>query len=199
MLRALSLLEPPDSGTIRVDSASYDFPLEEEQQIIPPWPKVTVVFQQLFLWPHLTLQQNLRLPLRGLDAAVVTPRINHLVQKFNLLSCIDRFPNQTSLGQRQRAALVRALVLQPSYLLLDEITSALDLESISVVLGHLEELRNEGVGILIVTHLTGFARRAADRIIFLESGCVLESGGREVLENPSHERVKRFLSVMGEN
>jgi len=111
-------------------------------------------------------------------------------------SFMDRFPNEASLGQRQRVALARALVLEPAYILLDEITSSLDVEQIALILSELKTLRDRGIGILAVTHLLHFASEAADQIIFMDGGVVLESGGRQVLTNPQHERVKRFLSVI---
>jgi ABC-type polar amino acid transport system ATPase subunit len=109
---------------------------------------------------------------------------------------IDRYPNETSLGERQRAAIARAVILQPSYILLDEITSALDVEQVNAILRLLKALRENGIGILLVTHLLEFARQTADRVVFLEEGKVLESGGREVLASPISERIRQFLSVI---
>ena len=107
---------------------------------------------------------------------------------------IDRYPNQVSIGQRQRAALARALILNPSYVLLDEITSSLDVEQVSAILLYLQVLRDRGIGILIITHLINFARRAADSIVFLDEGRVIEKNGPALLDNPTEDRVKRFLS-----
>jgi len=195
LLKMMALLEHPDSGRIDIDDTSYTFPLKRGQTPTPPWPKVTVVFQQLFLWPHLTLMQNITLPLklRGKDRS---ENLEQLIHLFAMESFINRYPNQASLGQRQRAALVRALVLQPEYILLDEITSSLDVEQVAIILGHLRELANKGIGILTVTHLLHFAREAADRIIFLDKGQVIESGGKELLVSPKQERVQKFLSVI---
>jgi ABC-type polar amino acid transport system ATPase subunit len=195
LLKMMALLEPPDSGRIDIDDTSYTFPLRAGQRLIPPWPKVTVVFQQLFLWPHLTLMQNITLPLK-LRGQQGSENLQQLIQLFDMESFINRYPNQASLGQRQRAALVRALVLQPEYILLDEITSSLDVEQIAIILGHLRELANKGIGILTVTHLLHFASQAADRIIFLDGGQVIESGGKELLVSPKQERVQKFLSVI---
>lgn len=191
LLRILSMLELPESGTIEFEDASYRFPLAPEA-IQPPWPKISVVFQSLFLWPHLTLLQNILLPIGG----VKTKYVVELIKRLDMEEFIDRYPNQASLGQRQRTALVRALALKPKYLLLDEITSALDVEQVQVVLDHLQELREQGVGILLVTHLLNFAQRASDHIIFLDRGVVLESGGKEILEKPDHPRIKKFLSIV---
>jgi ABC-type polar amino acid transport system ATPase subunit len=196
LLRVLSLLDPPTSGTVTINGTTYCFPLGEGEQIVPPWPRVTVVFQQLFLWPHLTLRRNITLPIRDPRKLERREHLDRLIDLLGMAEFIDRFPNEVSLGQRQRAALVRALVLEPEYLLLDEITSALDMEQTSAVLGHLQSLRNKGTGILISTHLMGFARRAADQVVFLEQGEVLEMGGPALLDSPKQERVRRFLAVM---
>lgn len=192
LLRTLSMIDLPDSGNIVLDSEEYDFPLETKS-IVPPWPRVSIVFQQLFLWPHLTLRKNILLPLRGIIDA---DYIEELIKILGMEEFIDRYPNQVSLGQRQRVALARALALNPEYLLLDEITSALDVEQINVVLNHLQTLRDKGVGILIVTHLLNFAQKASDKIVFLDEGLVIETGGKEVLEKPKHERIKKFLSIV---
>ena len=123
-------------------------------------------------------------------------RLDDLIELFAMGDFINRYPNQASLGQRQRAALVRALVLQPQYLLLDEITSSLDVEQIAIILSYLKGLAKKGIGILIVTHLLNFARDAADKVIFMDDGQIIESGGKEVLNDPKHERVRKFLSLI---
>ena len=192
LLRVLLMLDLPESGSITLDGEKYNFPLKINN-ITPPWPRVSVVFQQLFLWPHLTLRENILLPLRG---SVDKKHITELIEILQMKEFIDRYPNQVSLGQRQRVALARALALNPEYLLLDEITSALDIEQVNIILNHLQTLRNKGVGILIVTHLLNFAQRASDNIIFLDEGKVIETGGKEILEKPKHERIKKFLSII---
>jgi len=192
LLRVLSMLELPDAGTITFNEDEYTFPMSAEN-IIPPWPRISVVFQQLFLWPHLTLRQNILLPLGGIKKS---KHLDELIDFFQMKEFIDRYPNQASLGQRQRVALVRALVLNPEYLLLDEITSALDVEQVSAVLNYLQELKTKNVGILLVTHLLGFAKRASDQVVFLDGGNVLESGSSKILEKPEHARVKKFISIV---
>ena len=152
LLKVLALVEQPDSGKIIVDDEQFNFPPVVASQ--PPWPKITVVFQQLFLWPHLTLLQNIQLPLslrqkayngkdRRVAAGNLDPgfsdqdeqrRLGDLIELFEMQSFVHRYPNEASLGQRQRAALARAVILQPKYLLLDEITSSLDVEQISICL-----------------------------------------------------------------
>lgn len=196
LLKQLALLDYPDSGTIEVDTNTYKFPIANKEHIKPPWPLLTVVFQQLFLWPHLTLLQNMTLPQAARGHDPDSNEIQELIQLFEMEKFIYRYPNECSLGERQRAALVRALLLHPKYILLDEITSSLDVEQVAVILTHLKQLSQRGIGILTVTHLLHFAREAADSIIFMDDGRVLEAGGREVLENPQHERVRKFLSMV---
>jgi ABC-type polar amino acid transport system ATPase subunit len=195
LLKNLSLLELPDSGSITIDTNAYEFPLDSEETIKYPWPQVTVVFQQLFLWPHLTLYENITLPMRKRQK-VGKEYLNELISLFDMKEFVNRYPNEVSIGQRQRAALVRSLVLNPSYILMDEITSALDVEQISKILTHLQFLKEQGIGILITTHLIGFARRAADKVFFIERGKIIESGGSELIESPKNPRVKNFLSVI---
>jgi len=196
LLKVLALLETPDSGSISVDGLTYVFPLTKQTQIKEPWPKVTVVFQQLFLWPHLTLLQNMTLPLFARGEDDDSPRVHELIDLFDMKEFIYRYPNEASLGQRQRAALVRALLLEPQYILLDEITSSLDVEQTAIILSKLKELRDKGIGVLTITHLLQFAHEAADRVIFMDDGKVLEEGGPGLLVDPSHERIRKFVSVV---
>jgi len=196
LLRAVSLLEPPDEGTVTVDDISYAFPRRNGNGSVPPWPKLTAVFQQLFLWPHLTVRRNISLPLHCHGSAEANAIVGELIDRFEMEEYADRFPNEVSLGERQRAALTRALALRPKYLLLDEVTSALDVEHVGVVLNHLKTIRDQGVGILLITHLIGFARRAADRVLFLDHGRILEEGPAEILSHPQSERLREFLSLV---
>ena len=194
LLRCLALLEPPQQGTIRVDDETFAFPTATP--IKPPYPKLTTVFQQLFLWPHLTLRENILLPVRLQKTADVQTHLETLIDAFDMGAFIDRYPNEASLGQRQRIALARALMLDPHYLLLDEITSALDVEQIAKILTYLQQLRGKNIGIFIITHLLGFARNAADQVVFMADGEVAESGPPDILLNPKSDRLRQFLSVI---
>lgn len=196
LIRALSFLDPPDQGEITLDGVSHKFPPTNHKHP-SPWPFLTVVFQQLFLWPHLSLYRNITLPLINKENDGRNHELlEELIDRFEMRGFVHRFPNQVSLGQRQRAALARALVLDPKYVLLDEITSALDVEQVAALLGYLQILRERNIGILLVTHLLNFARRAADQIVFLDNGQVIECGGPELLDTPKSERIKRFLSTV---
>ena len=195
LIRALSLLDPPTSGSVELDGRRYDFPMLGGSRNSPPWPMLGVVFQQLFLWPHLTLRQNILLPLKLRGLVRVQARVRELIAHFELEEAAERFPNETSLGQRQRAAFIRALVLEPHYLLLDEITSALDVEHVGKVLNELRDIRSRGVSVIAVTHLLGFARRSADQVLFLDGGRIVEQGAPSILTAPQSPRLKQFLSL----
>jgi ABC-type polar amino acid transport system ATPase subunit len=192
LLRLLAFLEPPDQGVIAVAGQRHVFP----SRVPPPapWPDLTVVFQQLFLWPHLTLRENICLPQRR--DPVARALSDHLIEVFSLSEAADKYPNQASLGQRQRAAFIRAVGLRPTYLLLDEVTSALDVEHVALVLAELDRLRAEGMGILLVTHLIGFAAESADQVVFLANGRVGEKGTANILKAPATERLSKFLSLV---
>jgi len=196
LIRSLALLDPPDSGRITIDGQRFEYPASGPS-LLPPWPRVTVVFQQLFLWPHLTLRENIVLPLR-LRGNPATG-LPEMVELFGMADFIDRYPNEVSVGQRQRAALARAAILNPTYILLDEITSALDIEQTGVITRYLVSLRDRGIGLLLVTHLIGFARRLltrreGDELLFLENGKVVASGGIDLLTSTDHPRLREFLA-----
>jgi ABC-type polar amino acid transport system ATPase subunit len=196
LLRCLALLEQPQNGEVQVDDAIFAPPWTDGEIINPPWPKLTAVFQQLFLWPHLTLRENILLPVRRLHKASQQETLDALIDAFDMSDFIDHYPNEASLGQRQRISLARALMLEPRYLLLDEITSALDVEQIAKILSYLKTLRGKNIGIFIITHLLGFARHAADQIVFMADGEIAESGSADILRDPRTERLSQFLSVI---
>lgn len=194
ILRVLSMLDLPESGGIILDDKKYDFPLEKDK-ITPPWPKVSVVFQQLFIWPHLTLRKNIELPLEVKGVLNENKEyLDELYRMFDMNEFIDRFPNQVSLGQRQRVALVRALALKPKYLLLDEITSSLDVEQSGIILSHLTKIKQQGVGIIMVAHDIDFALSSADTVCFIENGRIVKQGKPyEFLLETSNIRIKNFI------
>ncbi|MDX2027480.1 MAG: ATP-binding cassette domain-containing protein [Alphaproteobacteria bacterium] len=196
LLRCLALLEPAQSGEIRIDEDVFSYPWPQGKDFVPPWPKLTTVFQQLFLWPHMTLRENILLPVRRRGLANMDEELEALIDAFDMKDFINHYPNEASLGQRQRVALARALMLQPRYLLLDEITSALDVEQIAKILSYLKGLHGKNIGIFLITHLLGFARHAADRIFFMADGTIAESGSPDILRNPQTERLGQFLSVI---
>lgn len=192
LLRCLAGLEAPDAGQVTLDGDDiYQIP----QAVI--WPKMTVVFQSLFLWPHLTLAENILLPARARMAEDdLAQSFAEIVESFGMADFIHRYPNEVSGGQRQRAALARAVILRPRYMLLDEITSALDVEQIANILKILEACKARGIGILVITHLLNFAKRMADQVVFLDQGQVVEQGQVDILTKPRSERLRSFLSLV---
>jgi ABC-type polar amino acid transport system ATPase subunit len=144
----------------------------------------------------MTLRENILLPVRRRTPNSMDNELDALIEAFDMQEFIDHYPNEASLGQRQRIALARALMLKPRYLLLDEITSALDVEQIAKILNYLKNLRGKNIGIFIITHLLGFAKHAADRVFFMADGSIAESGGPEILRDPKTERLWQFLSVI---
>jgi len=191
LLRALALVDPADQGTIAIDNDTFTFPrLPTDTR--SPYPRLTVVFQQLFIWPHLTIRDNLILPLNGV---IDSEHFRHLTELFQMTPFLDRYPNEVSIGQRQRAALVRALLLHPTYLLLDEVTSALDIEQSQLILSHLREIADTGVGVLWVSHAIHLAAAISDHILFMDQGKIIESGTPNMLKTPRSQRLKDFMAA----
>jgi L-cystine transport system ATP-binding protein len=147
---------------------------------------VTVLFEQPFLWPHLTLSQNILLPLQVKKMPM--SGFDEIVELFQMTDLVDRYPNEVSAGRRQRAALVHGAILNPAYILLDEITAALDSE----------DRDNPALSTLSPDRAIArrlLARREGDELIFLEKGLVAASGGIELLTSPDHPRLREFLAT----
>ncbi len=191
LLRLLSFLERPDKGTVTLDLHARQF---SSVNGIKPWPQVTCVFQKQFLWPHLTLRRNIALPLNSLNAGQVKAKLDELIVLFEMQEFIDRYPNEVSGGQAQRAALARAFALAPAVILLDEAHAGLDLEQQESLNQHMLKLRASGVCLIIVTHSLNFARRYADFLIVLEEGRVTDFGGQNVLSEPKSSYFRRVLT-----
>lgn len=188
LLNVLSSASSFDRGEVIIDAKVISFPLTAGQASHLS-STVSMVFQQLFLWPHLTLRENIMLPNK-----ISPEELEELINAFSMEGFIDRYPNQTSLGQRQRAALARAIALKPKYLLLDEVTSALDIEQIEAVAKYIDKLKANGVGIVAVTHLLHFAKRISDQIVFMDKGKIIEIGDKNLLSDPKELRTKEFLA-----
>lgn len=196
LLKCLSLVENPDLGTVDIDGVRYEFP--SQGPLSPdPWPNMTVVFQSLFLWPHMTLRENILLPAHNVNEKAEKD-IEGLIKLFEMSDFIDRYPNEASGGQRQRVALARALILNPRYVLLDEITSALDVEQTARILTKLTHLKERGIGTLLITHHLNFARRAADHVVFMADGKIVEQGPPAMLDAPQTARLQQFLNLAQE-
>ncbi len=194
-LRCLTLVDLPSSGELSINGTSFTFPRDKPDTSLV-WPKLTAVFQQLFLWPHLTLFDNVALPLRMAGRPDAEARARAMLQRVGLADVANHFPNEASGGERQRAALARAVAMEPRYLFLDEITSNLDVEAAGGVLEIIRSLKSDGLAILIVTHSLHFIASAADAIVFIDHGRIVESGGPEILHDPKTPRLQKFLSVI---
>ncbi|WSL80860.1 amino acid ABC transporter ATP-binding protein [Kitasatospora sp. NBC_01266] len=195
LCRCVNRLETIDSGSITIDGV----PLPAEgRELARLRAQVGMVFQSFNLFGHLNVLDNLTLaPVRvaGVPRGQAAERARELLARVGLADKADAYPAQLSGGQQQRVAIARALAMGPRLLLFDEPTSALDPEMIKEVLDVMVELAAEGMTMLVVTHEMGFARRAADRIVFLDQGRILETGTpQEFFEAPRTERARDFLS-----
>lgn len=154
--------------------------------------EIGMVFQRFNLFPHKTVLENITLAptkVRGLTAAQARVRATELLEKINA------YPNQLSGGQQQRVAIARALAMQPRIMLFDEPTSALDPEMVGEVLAVMQNLAEDGMTMVVVTHEMGFARQVADRVLFIDEGLVVEEGTpAEIFDRPQEERTRKFLS-----
>ena len=203
LLRCINFLEEPTVGWVEVDGLRLQAdPLRErsrehQQQIRQMRLRTGMLFQEFNLFPHMTVLQNcVEAPIRvsRLSQAAAVERAEGYLDKVGLLSRKDEFPSRLSGGQKQRVAIARALSMEPKVLLFDEPTSALDPELIGEVLLVMEDLAHEGTTMIVVTHEMHFAQEAADRVVFMEDGVVIEQGPPEqVLNDPRHEETTHFL------
>jgi ABC-type polar amino acid transport system ATPase subunit len=192
LLRLMSFVEEPDDGLVQLKLGNDVFNSTESER---PWPRATCVFQKQFLWPHLTLRQNIQLPLNASGQRDADRKANHVIDLLDMHSFVDRYSNEVSGGQAQRAAIARALALEPELLLVDEAHGGLDLIQQQILNTYFLKLRASGVGLIIVTHSIGFARRFADLIIIIEDGRITELGGSKILENPTSQFLQTALAV----
>ncbi|MDD2261228.1 MAG: ATP-binding cassette domain-containing protein [Candidatus Paceibacterota bacterium] len=191
IINCLSLLSLPKEGIVRMGNIIYFDDKNKENNLKLPYPDVTVVFQGLFLFPHLTNERNILLPLQELQKD--TSRFDELIDKLKIRDILKKYPNECSGGERQRVALARQILLRPKYLLLDEVTSALDIETIQIVSSILLELKNKGMGILLATHMINLAKSIGDYFYFIDQGRIIETGDIQFLNTPKTERLKEFL------
>lgn len=205
LLRCINHLEKIDSGRIWVDGKLVGYRehkgrLHElhENEIARRRAGIGMVFQKFNLFAHMTVLENLTLApvmVRKKKRQEAVERAKQLLAQVGLADKADAYPGQLSGGQQQRVAIARALAMEPRLLLFDEPTSALDPELVSEVLNVMKQLAKAGYTMIVVTHEIGFAREAADTVIFMDQGVVVESGSPgEVISNPREERTKAFLS-----
>ena len=193
-LRCLNRLETPDSGEILLDGVDL---MDRKTDLDRQRRKMGMVFQQFNLFPHMTILKNLTVSpmmLKKTPQAEAEAKAMQLLDRVGLADRAKDYPAQLSGGQKQRVAIVRALCMEPEVMLFDEPTSALDPELIGEVLEVMQKLAQEGMTMVCVTHEMHFARRVANRIVFLEGGVIVEEGTPdEFFEHPKTERARQFL------
>ena len=195
LLRCFNLLETPTEGSIIVDNVDMQ---SESTNINQMRRSIGMVFQQFNLYPHLTVLGNITLALRKVsrkNRRLADEIAIKMLEQVGLLDKVDHFPSELSGGQQQRVAIARAMALQPKIMLFDEPTSALDPELVGSVLKVIKQLREQGMTMVVVSHEMRFARDAADRIVFIDEGKIIEEGTPEnIFESPTHSRTKAFVS-----
>ncbi len=198
LLRCLNRLEEPSGGAIVVDGVDM---LSPRTDINKARQRIGMVFQSFNLYPHMTALGNVTLALRkvlGLGRAEAEKRGQAALDRVHLADRAGHFPGQLSGGQQQRVAIARAIALEPRVMLFDEPTSALDPELVGGVLEAMRELRQDGMTMVVVSHEMAFARAAADRVVFMADGAIVEQGmPDQVFGNPQHERTKAFIGQIG--
>ena len=201
MLRCLNLLETPSGGTIGISDKSIDFSQKISKREVTEFRKLTgMVFQGYNLFPHKTALQNV------MEGPVIVKKENkekarekaeQLLAKVGLADKLDFYPFQLSGGQQQRVGIARALAMEPEVMLFDEPTSALDPELVGEVLKVMKDLAKEGMTMIVVTHEMKFAREAADEVLFMDGGFIVEKGTpEEFFSAPKEARTKKFLQLL---
>jgi polar amino acid transport system ATP-binding protein len=204
-LRCINHLEAIDRGSIMVAGEQIGYRLNGERlvklsarAIAAQRRQIGMVFQQFNLYPHMTALENIieaPVGVHGRSRKEATDYAMELLARIGLTEKANAYPRQLSGGQQQRVALARARAMRPKLMLFDEPTSALDPELVGEVLTTMRDLAGQGLTMIVVTHEIGFAREAADRVVFMDGGLVVEQGPPgEVLANPRHPRTRLFLS-----
>lgn len=196
-LRCINLLEVPTKGKVIIDGTDIT---DKNTNIKKIRENVGMVFQHFHLFPHKTVLQNVTyapIKVKGLNKGEAEKMGQELLAKVGLADKANVYPSRLSGGQKQRVAIARALAMNPEVILFDEPTSALDPEMVKEVLEVMKSLANTGITMLIVTHEMGFAREAANRVLFLDGGVVVEDAPpAEFFTNPKTDRAKEFLEKM---
>ncbi|WP_066065696.1 amino acid ABC transporter ATP-binding protein [Neobacillus soli] len=201
MLRCLNVLETPTKGAISIEGQNLDFSKAVSKKNIAAFRRLTgMVFQSYNLFPHKTALENVMegpivVKKEGKEAA--RKKAQALLEKVGLGDKVDFYPAQLSGGQQQRVGIARALAMEPEVMLFDEPTSALDPELVGEVLKVMKDLAQEGMTMIVVTHEMRFAREAADEVIFMDQGVIVERDKPdEIFTNPKEERTRKFLNMI---
>lgn len=204
LLRCINHLESINGGKIVVDGELVGYREKNGElyemhprQVAKQRRKIGMVFQRFNLFPHKTALENIMEAPIGVarqPRSLVRQEARQLLERVGLVEWANHYPAQLSGGQQQRIAIARALAMKPKIMLFDEPTSALDPELVGDVLEVMRDLAREGTTMVVVTHEIGFARSAADTVVFMDEGVVIESGApEEIFDNPQHERTRGFL------
>ena len=204
-IRCINHLEKIDGGRVEVNGQPIGYRQrngklaeDSERNIARQRTQIGMVFQRFNLFPHKTALENvIEAPTQvlGVPKEKAVEDATALLGRVGLADKLDTYPGKLSGGQQQRVAIARALAMKPALMLFDEPTSALDPEVIGEVLSVMEELAHEGMTMIVVTHEMGFAREAADRVVMMDDGLIIEEGTPEhFFKAPEHERTKQFLS-----
>lgn len=201
MLRCLNVLETPTKGVISIDGQKLDFSQKVSLKNIASFRRLTgMVFQNYNLFPHKTALENIMegpVIVKGEGKEAAQQKAKSLLEKVGLSEKIDFYPAQLSGGQQQRVGIARALAMEPKVMLFDEPTSALDPELVGEVLKVMKDLAQEGMTMMVVTHEMRFAREAADEVIFMDQGVIVERNKPEVIfTQPKEERTRKFLNLL---
>jgi len=197
LLRCVNGLEPIQAGRVTFEGTVVNDPATDLRKLRQ---HVGIVFQAFNLFPHLSVEKNITLApkvVKGVPAQEARRLAETVLRKVGLADKIDAYPDQLSGGQQQRVAIARSLAMQPTLMLFDEITSALDPELVGEVLKVLEEMAREGMTMMLVTHEIGFARTVADRVVFMHQGKIWEQGpAADTLAKPRTPELETFLSAV---
>ncbi|MBD8731074.1 amino acid ABC transporter ATP-binding protein [Pseudomonas sp. CFBP 13710] len=196
LIRCINLLEPYQGGDIRVSGQR----VENGPKLAGIRCEVGMVFQNFNLYPHLTVLANVALApvrVRGMNRRDAQERARLLLEKVGMSAHADKYPSQLSGGQQQRVAIARTMAMEPRVILFDEPTSALDPEMVGEVLDVMQNLARSGVTMIVVTHEMGFARKVADRVIFMETGRIIEQNHPQAFFTaPQEPRTQAFLQAI---
>ena len=200
-LRCINLLEIPTRGRLSIKNQVFDFSQTIPKKTIPAFRRMTgMVFQSYNLFPHKTALENVMegpVTVKKEGKETARKKAEQLLSKVGLGDKLDYYPFQLSGGQQQRVGIARALAMDPQVMLFDEPTSALDPELVGEVLKVMKDLAQEGMTMLVVTHEMSFAREAADEVIFMDNGIIVERGKpKDIFMNPREERTKQFLRLI---
>jgi polar amino acid transport system ATP-binding protein len=204
-LRCINNLESIDRGSIQIDGEQIGYQLRGQRlhklsarAAARQRRRIGMVFQQFNLYPHLTVLQNVieaPVGVHGRSRSEAEHEALALLTRVGLSDKVASYPRQLSGGQQQRVAIARALAIKPKLMLFDEPTSALDPELVGEVLATMRDLASQGLTMIVVTHEIGFAKEAADRVVFMDGGIVVEQGHpKDILLNPQQARTRAFLT-----